>query len=251
VIGRANASFRVTVALGRNPGTVYMCNGTHFRLVKPRRRAGCDPLEESASAGVVHPLDQNSLAAARLEGWPGYTPAVSPLPSRREIPVQRGCELGHFDPIVRQLDLAIRGARARTLAVSKRGYGQRIDESRQRHGIQHLTLGRLFHPMHGGSGCVGLPSKDPARSDCHAAGDGRTARRPRQREKLSSRLQHFSCGTRSAVPRQSTNLRPSRACGKELARTLGRVIRAFVQRAGRAVVALRRASSRCSRLRCI
>src|SRR6266404_6976508 len=139
--------FRVAVALRRNLGTVYMCNSAHFRLISLGAVQGVIHWKKVLPREFIDPLDQNSLAAARLEGWPGYTPAVSPLTSRREIPVQRCCEFGHFDPIVRQLDLAIRGARARTLAVSQRGYGQRIDESRQRHRIQHQALARLFHPM--------------------------------------------------------------------------------------------------------
>src|SRR6266850_2932346 len=115
--------FGVTVTLGRNLGTMYVCHSANLRLVRLGAVQGVIHWKKVLPREFVDPLDQNSLAAAHLEGWPGHTPAVSPLTSRREIPVQRCCEFGHFDPIVRQLDLAIRGARARTLAVSQRGYG--------------------------------------------------------------------------------------------------------------------------------
>src|SRR5580698_4658635 len=134
---------RIAIALRTSFRPMHVHHGSHFRFVSLSSVYAVVNGQKMFFRQLVHPLDQQTLTAARLKNRSRRTRSISPKASWLHVTVNFTFKLPHRDPVVRNLDRCILWTRT---SPARRDYlqpRQRIDKLRELAGIQFSAKLRL------------------------------------------------------------------------------------------------------------
>jgi len=92
--------FGITIAFRRRFRSVQMHDRAYFWFFFFRAVDFVIDRKKMARGKLICPFDQNSLPAARFDGWPGRTFAKAPYPRWLQVTVKSHFKFAHREPVV-------------------------------------------------------------------------------------------------------------------------------------------------------